>query len=211
MNEEYKEQMDAQEEQQLRVNSASEALRAAAEQKERTIHNENFLNELRKPDLDSEKHDWFRDEFPAWYSGAHAVANRHAEFDLEADLKMRNKRERAVAERRPGRLLRDRPFLRATMQDADMPPLEAFDEPDIPGSREHWHGQVLKADTVAKPSLSSKKQSQIYDGAEVATALMTLGADGKGIDSVSTVKTETTTKREETEEGAASRVGRWME
>jgi hypothetical protein len=210
MNQEYREQMDRQEQQQMRVQSANEAMRAAAEQKERTVHNEDFLNELRKADLDdSELFDWLEEEYPTWFSGAHAVGNRHEEFGLEADLRMRNKRERAVTENRPGRLLRDRPFLLASMQNAETPQLDAYDDPDIPGDRGYWHDRIIRKDKSRKP-VTSEEQSRIYGAAEVAADLWSLAADARGLESVSTVKTETTTRKEESEEGAASRVGRWM-
>jgi len=210
MNDEYQKQLDAQEGQQMRVQSASEAMRAAAEQKQRTVHNEDFLNELRKADLgDSEVWDWLEDEYPTWFSGAHVVANRHEEYGLEAELKMRNKRERALTENRPGRLLRDRPFLLASMQNAESPQLDAYDDPRIPGDKGAWADRIIHKDQSRQP-VTSEEQSRIYGGADVAAALMTMGQDARGLESVSTVKTETTTRKQETEEGTASRIGGLM-
>jgi hypothetical protein len=209
MNEEYKEQMDRQEQQQMRVQASSEAMRAAAEQKQRTVHNEEFLNELRKADIDSDVFDYVEDEHPTWFSGAHAVGNRHEDFALEADLRMRNTRERAVTENRPGRLLRDRPFLLASMQGAESPQLDAYDQPEIPKGRDYWNKRIVSAEKTREP-VTSEEQSRIFGGAEVAADLWSLAADARGLESVSTVKTETTTRKEESEEGAASRVGRWM-
>jgi len=213
MNDHEQEYLDKQEAQNLRTQANQTALRAAAEHKQRTVHNENFLNELRKADLDpdDEAFDFaIEDEFSDWFSGAKAVTNRGDEWDLQADLIMQNKRERAVAERRPGRLLRDRPFLRASMQGADSPPADAYARDDIPGDREYWISQTAAADTASNP-VTSRQFSQIYGAAEVAADLMTLSRNGAGLDSVSTVKTETTTRREEEEDSTASRVGRILE
>jgi hypothetical protein len=210
MNDDQQEYLNAQGEQQLRANAQQVAMRAAAEQKERTVHNEDFLNELRKAGIDSETFDWIEEEYPTWFADAHAVANRGDDYELEADLKMMNKRERAVTEGRPGRLLRDRPFLLASMRGDESPPLDAYQREGIPGDAEYWREQTLRKDT-SQPPISSEEQSRIYGGAEVAADLMTLARNGVGIDSVSTVKTETTTRKQEEEDGTASRVGRILE
>jgi len=69
MNQERQEMIDAQEGSELRSQSAAMAQQMAANHKERTIHNEDFLNELRKLDLDSETYDWVQEEYPEMFSG----------------------------------------------------------------------------------------------------------------------------------------------
>lgn len=210
MNSQEREYLDAQEEQQLRATAQQTALRAAAEQKERTVHNEDFLNELRKSGIDSETFGWIEEEYPTWFADAHAVANRGEEWDVEADLLMQNKRERAISEGRPGRLLRNRPFLLASMRGDESPPLDAYLQACIPGSEDYWRDVTVRKQTSQKP-ISSEEMSRIYGAAEVAADLMTLGRGGMGVESVSTVKTETTTRRQEEEDSTASRVGRVLE
>jgi hypothetical protein len=211
MNEEQREHLDAQEDQQMRASAQRVALQSAADQKERTIHNENFLNELRKSDLESDEVSAdIEGEFPDWFSGARAVTNRGDDWELEADLRMMNKRERAVAERRPGRLLRDRPFLLASMRGDDSPPLDAYKREGIPGDAEEWKHKIKGKDRTNKP-MSSKMMSRVYGSAEVAADLMILSRNAAGLDSVSTVKTETTTRRQEEEDSTASRLGRVLE
>lgn len=210
MNDQEREYMDAQEAQQLRASAQQVGLQAAAEQKERTVHNEDFLNELRKTGIDSETFGWLEEEYPTWFADAHAVANRGDDWDLEADLRMFNKRERAVAESRPGRLLRDRPFLLASMRGDESPQPDAYAQPGIPGDAAHWHQKTITKDTTATP-MSSEEMSRTYGGAEVAADLWTLARNGLGVESVSTVKTETTTHQQNEEEGTASRVGRILE
>jgi len=76
MNKEERQYLNEQEDSNLRSAAHQTALRAAAEHKERTVHNEDFLNELRKADLESDTFDWIEEEYPSWFSGAHAVTNR---------------------------------------------------------------------------------------------------------------------------------------
>ena len=213
MNKEEQDYLNAQETSTLRASAAQTALRSAAEQNERTVHNEDFLNELRKADLTPEDGEFDADleqEFADWFSGAHAVTNRGDDWDLEADLIMQNKRERAVAERRPGRLLRDRPFMLAAMRGDESPPAEAYNIEGIPGTGEHWNRQVQYLETSPKP-VTSAQQSRIFGAAEVAADLMALSRNAAGLESVSTVKTETNVRRQQEEESTASRVGRVLE
>jgi len=209
MKDEHREQMAAQEAQQMRTGAQQTGLRAALEHTEHTVHNEAFLNELVQADIDSEIWDGIEEIHPTWFSRAHAVTNRGEDWAIQADLLMMNKRERAVAEARPGRLLRDRPFLRAVMADKT-PPREAFQQPGIPGPDEHWREKTLAEETPREP-LTSQQKSRIYGAAEVSADLMALSAGGAGLESVSTVKTETSVRREEEDESTASRVGRVFE
>jgi len=189
------------------------SLRAAAEHKERTVHNEDFLNELRKADLTPEDGEFDADleqEFSHWFSGAKAVTNRGDQWDLEADLIMQNKRERAVAERRPGRLLQDRPFMLAAMRGDESPPADAYAMDGIPGDPETWAQKTARMDTTTEP-MTSEQMSRVYGAAEVAADIMTLSRNAAGLESVSTVKTETNVRREQEDESTASRVGRVLE
>jgi len=202
MNDERREHMDRQEEQQLTANAQQTAQRLAADRKERTVHNENFLVELRKLGLDSDTYDWLDEEYPDWNADIRAVTNRGDRWHTQADLIMANKRERAVARERPGRLLRNRPFLLATMQGADSPPLEAYDEAGIPGTREYWKQRTKRADTT-RPPITSEEKARIYGMADATADKMALSRNGAGLDSVSTVKTESSIRRQEQEEKTA--------
>jgi len=212
MNDEERQFIDAQEDRQLRGTAQQTGLRAAAEHKQRTVHNANFLEELRKADLDGgdDRKKSLEDQFPSWFSGAHAVTNRGDDWALEADLLMHNKRERAVTERRPGRLLRDRPFLLATMQGAESPGIEAYEGADIPGSKSHWREVLSSKETTTDPA-TSEDHRRIYGGAEVAADIMSLSRNAAGLEAVSTVKTETSVRRQQEDESTASRVGKLLE
>jgi len=212
MNDTEQEYMEAKEDSQMRGSAASVGLSMAADSKQRTVHNEDFLNELRKADVDGDD-SALEDEFSDWFSGAHAVTNRGDDWHQMADLIMMNKRERALAERRPGRLLRTRPFLRATMQGADSPNLDAYTQPEIPGDRNYWARviqQAVQQEMVdfqtASHAATSKEQSKIYGAAEVAADLMALSRNGAGLESVSTVKTETNVRRQEQEDSTSQKI-----
>jgi len=213
MEQDQQQYMDAQEASKMRATAQRAGLQAATEHQQRTVHNEDFLNELRKADLTPEDGEFDADleqEFSHWFSGAKAVTNRGDEWDLEADLIMQNKRERAVAERRPGRLLRDRPFMLAAMRGDESPPADAYQMEGIPGDAQTWAEKTARKDTTPQP-VTSAQQSRIYGAAEVAADLMTLSRNAAGLESVSTVKTETNVRREEEDESTASRVGRVLE
>jgi hypothetical protein len=212
MRQEAKERLNEQEDSKLRERAQQRALAEASDERQRTIHNENFLNELRDPDIDDPEHsDQIEEEFPSWFSGARAVTNRSEDWDLEADLIMQNKRERATTQRRPGRLLRDRPFMLAAMRGDESPQLDAYaQDPGIPGDREDWKRAIAEKQTTTAP-VSSEQQARIYNAAEVSADLMTLSRDAAGLESVSTVKTETSVNREEESSSTASRVGRVLE
>ena len=210
MNDAQREHMEEQEHSQMRSSAQQTGLRMAAEHQERTVHNEDFLNELRKPDLDSETFSWIEEEYPEWFSGAHAVTNRGDDWAMQADLIMQNKRERAVAEGRPGRLLRDRPFMLAAMRGDESPGLDAYARADIPGGEDYWYEIVARSQTTQEP-ISSEEMSRIYGAADVSADLMTLSRNAAGLESVSTVKTETNVRKQEQDESTASRVGRVLE
>lgn len=211
MNAEEQQYLDAQEAQQMRSGANQIAMQAAAQHKERTVHNEDFLNELRKADLDSDTFDWLEEEYPSWFSGAHAISNRGEDWDMEADLIMQNKRERAIAEGRPGRLLRDRPFMLAAMRPNTIPPVDAFARSDIPGDIDHWREWVYSHRKQTFDAISSEEQSRIYGAADVAADLMSLSRNAAGLESVSTVKTETNVRREKEDKSTASRLGKVIE
>jgi len=211
MDNDTRERIDAEENRQLTGRSQEVGMQAAMRKQEEKIQNPNFLDALRDADIDSELFGWLEDEYPTWFSGAHAVGNRKGNWDQIADLMMKNKRERALAERQPGRLLRSRPFLLATMQDADTPLLDAYMQPGIPGNKQYWRAKIAKADVKMREPMTSDQQTAMYGGAEVAADLMTLSRQAAGLEATSTATTETRVHREENEKGTASRLGRFME
>ena len=123
---------------------------------------------------------------------------------------MANKRERAIAEGRPGRLLRTRPFMHAAMTGKESPQLDAYDEPGIPGGRDYWHDRVIAAETTQAP-VTSEEARLIAGATDAAADLMALSRNAAGLDAVSTVKTDSTVRKQSEDETTASRVGRLLE
>jgi hypothetical protein len=170
------------------ASGAQAGMQTAARSQEHKIENQQFLNELRKADLDSEVFGSIQQQYPSWFSGAHAVTNRSDSWDQESDLLMMNKRERAYAERNPGRLLKDRPMLLAIAQGNTG---DARPQPDQP--------------------MQSAGRRAVYGAAEVAADLMTLSKDGAGLEATTTATTETRVTRESDSETTASKVGKVFE
>ena len=213
MNQDQKEALNAKEESELRSQSAAMAQQMAANHKERTIHNEDFLNELRGVNFDSERHEWISERYPEMFSGIHAVSNRGDHWGQEADLRMANKRERVIAESRPGRLLRTRPFMLAAMEGDESPQLDAYLSADIPGSREYWEPKIADMDKkeTADSPITSEEIRIINGAAEAAADQMALSRNAAGLDAVSTVKTDSTVRKQSEDDSTASRVGRLLE
>lgn len=203
-----------QEDRQLTASSQSVAMQSAMRKQREKIQNPNFLEALRDSDLDLDLGDGksIEELFPTWFSGARAVTNRGDNWHQEADLLMKNKRERRVTQRTPGRLLKDRPFVMATMQGADTPRLDAYQSPDIPGSLDLWKKKLKDGGKrEVKPALNAEAKSQIYGAAEVAADQMALSRNAAGLEATSTATTETRVTREETEDSTKKRLGGVLE
>ena len=198
--------MEDQNDERLHQSSQQMAQQAAMSKQQEKLQNPRFLDALRDADLDSELVDWLEDEYPDWFSGAHAISNRGELYDQIADLKMFNKRERRLAERDPGRLLRDRPFLLAAAQGADSPPADAYQRGDIPRNKQFWRARLNNNETARMP-MNSDEQSAMFGGAEVSASLQALAREAAGLESVSTVKTESEVHRKESEQSTKERLG----
>lgn len=198
--------MEEQNDERLHQSSQQVAQQAAMSKQQEKMQNPRFLDALRDADLDSDVFGWLEDEYPDWFSGAHAISNRGELYDQIADLQMFNKRERRLAESDPGRLLQDRPFLLAAAQDADSPTADAYRRGDIPGSKAYWEERLGGSDEYREP-MGSAEQSAMFGGAEVSASLKSLGREAAGLDSVSTVKTESEVHREESEQSTKERLG----
>src|SRR6056297_851509 len=113
----HEEAAATQTDEQVHASGQQVAQQAAMSKQAERLQNPRFLDALRDADIDSELVDWLEDEFPDWFSGAHAISNRGELWDQIADLQMFNKRERRLAERDPGRLLKDKQIGRASCRE----------------------------------------------------------------------------------------------
>jgi len=184
----HNEQVEKQTDEQVAASGAQAGMQTASRKQAHKIENQQFLNELRKADIDSDVFGKIKEQYPSWFSGAHAVTNRSDSWDTESDLLMQNKRERAFAERNPGRLLEDRPLLLAIAQ-----------------------GKTKTARPEPDRKMRSAHRRAMYGSAEVAADLMTLSKDGAGLEATTTATTETRVTRESEKETTASKVGKVFE
>lgn len=184
-------ELDPQQAQQMQLESQShqEAARVAAAQAKETIKNPEFLAQIQDSDIDTELYDWVEDEFGPVFSGSHILGNREDHFEEQQEFLNRNKVERVIAERTPGRLLREDPRKLALAQ-------------GITGTEQY-------PDPTTNPQfrapLTSRKRRVIRDSAEVATTRQTLAMNMGAIDAVAnaTVENRTISNEERDESRAA--------
>lgn len=161
----------------LERQSHQAATRVATEQDREKIKNPEFLAQLQDADVDSDLYDWVEDEFGPVFSGAHILGDRGEYYEEQQEFLNRNKVERMVAERKPGRLLRENPKLLALAQ-------------GFQGTRE-------KPDPTDHPEfrtpISSRKRRVVRDAGEIATTRQTLAIGGRGVDAVATATVENRT------------------
>jgi len=188
-----KEQMDRQHEMSMQQNQQQLAAQMARERSQETVRNPNFHSEIGDPDVDSEQYDWVTAEFGPTFSKAQIHGNFHEDFGLERDILNPNLAERIIAESNPGETLRQDHELLALAQ--GIKGTEQYPNPtDNPAFRE---------------PMDASERRIVRESARVATVQQSLGADAKGIDSQTTVKTETETISSESEQshGLRERLG----
>lgn len=160
------------------------AMRAASSQMEERIQNPDFLGELQRPKLDSEKYDWVEDELGPVFAGSKILGNRDEEQHPHARKWLNlNKRERMIAEGSPGRLLREHPAMLAISQ--------------------RKHPEHVENNDITEP-MDSQDRRVTRDAMEAATDFETMAAGGAGLEAVSTATTEArqvTNEESESESG----------
>jgi hypothetical protein len=163
----------------------------AMEQQQKRLENPEFLSQLQDEDVDTAVFDWVSDEYGPVFSGAHIIGNRSEHYEEQQELLNRNKAERHVAERTPGRLLRENPRLLALAQGLRGTP-QCPDPTDRPEFR---------------AAMTSRKKRVARDAAEVATNRQTLSIGGRGLDSVAnvTVENRTMDSKEQASDSVASK------
>lgn len=177
MESELQEQFEAQRESRALEQAQATASQSAQRQLQEILQNPEFLQQLQDPDVDSDVHDWIEDELGPVLSGAHIIANEEEQHRHRARWLNQNKAERMLAEREPGRLLKEHPHLLRISQG-----VHQRDDKDM-----------------REPFLSDEKRAA-RDAHDVATALMSLGVDATGLESVTTATTEARTVQNTQEE-----------
>jgi hypothetical protein len=191
MNQDQQELLNQKHDFKMQQTGARAASSVAAKEEQKRLKNPEFLSELQEEDVDTEVFDWVSDEYGPVFSGSHIIGNRGEHFEEQQELLNRNKAERHVAERTPGRLLRENPRLLALAQG-----LRGTEQHPDPTDRPEYRGPMR-----------SRKKRVVRDAAEVATNRQSLSIDGRGLDAVSnvTVENRSVSQEEQSSDGVASR------
>jgi hypothetical protein len=139
--------------------------------------NSSFLERIQDPDVDSEIHDWLRDEFPSLFSGAHILGQRSQEFEKQQEYLNRAKAEKFIAEENTGSLLRRHPDVHATMNGDDATNAGQYES-----------------------EIGTDQKRVVRSSMEVATTRQSLAVGARGLRSVTTATSETRTVRQESDE-----------
>jgi hypothetical protein len=156
---------------------------------ESTAKNPEFLEQFTSVDMDGELYDWLEAEFGPAVAKVHALGNRSSEYAFEQRLLNRNIAERIIAERTPGRQLRQHPKLNYLAQ----------------GCRGLPKGLSPEDDKDYRAPLTDRKRRVIRGAAEAVTAHQSKSQDHMGADAVSTVQTETRTVQDGREEESTAK------
>lgn len=159
---------------------------------ESTAKNPEFLDKFAGIELDHGGiYTWLEDEFGPEVARVHALGNRSEDYAFEQRLLNRNTAERMIAERTPGRQLRQHPKLHYLAQGCRG--IERREEPaDDPDYRE---------------PLSEEKRRILRAAVEAITAHQSRSQEHMGADAVSKVQTESRTVQDDrSEETGASKV-----
>lgn len=170
---EAKERIDEQTRQQTARNAVQRNQRHVDERK----FNPSFLQRLQDPDVDSDIHDWLRDEFPSLFSGAHIIGQRSDNYEKQQEYLNRAKAEKFVAEQNTGSLLRRHPDVLATMNGDDAAESEQYTF-----------------------EMSTDEKRVVRSSMEVATTRQSLAVGARGLRSVTTATSETRTVRKEADD-----------
>jgi hypothetical protein len=190
----FQERLDAEVDAQADQTAMAAAMQTATEHQQETLFNPNFFDELRDSDVDGDLYDWLEAELGPVFSGAHIVGYRDEHYPQQRDLLNRNAAERIIAERSPGRHLRQHPKLNALAQ-------------GLAGTSEYPN----PTDNPAyRAPLTQAKKRVIRAAMEVATTQQSLATQGYGLDSVTTATAEHRTVNRDSESGRGM-VGRATE
>lgn len=195
MRQSQRQAQQTQHEMRMEQDSHRAAAQIAAEKEAQKVQNPDFLEGLQDPDVDTDLWNWVEDELGPTLSGAHILGHRSEHFEDQQSLLNRNKVERMVAERSPGRLYRQ-------SKDGEL----------MLALAQGIQGTARNPDPTQNPRfrdpLTPRKERVIRDAAEVMTTRQTLSIGGRGVDAVSTatVENRTVTNEKAEESGVTGRV-----
>lgn len=181
--EQYEQQQRFQKEERADNAASQHASEMARRQMEEQLHNPQFAETIRDPDLGTK----YEQDLGPDTSKAHAVSNLDEDARERVYWKTLNRAERRISESEPGFLLKENPYLLALAQDAEKP------------------DGIQRADS--KP-LTASERRKVRGSYEVSNALKQLGVDSKGLDALTTATAEhrTVTNERESESSVKNRV-----
>jgi hypothetical protein len=189
MDQEQQEWAAMQHEQTIEQTANQVATDMAAQEAQHTVKNPRFLEELKESGIDSGVFDWLESELGPLVSGGQIVGNRGEHFEEQQEYLNPNAIERMIAERTPGRLLRENPEINAVMQ-------------GITG----WEmGTGPESDPRYRTPISSRKRRVLREAAQVLTSRQSLAVGGRGLDAVANATVENRkVSNKERQEGAVT-------
>lgn len=173
-------QLDDREEAQAQNAAGAAAIEQAA--RERDLDREQFIDKLRELGVDGEDGERLKEEFGVEQAGIYAIANEDDDDYRRHKWLNRNKRERAIASRSPGRLCQG-PFL------------------------ELARGTNDRERVGPEQPLSQREKKKIREMMEAKTALHSLGKGGEGLSAVSEITAVTEHRRQTEAEDDSSSSG----
>lgn len=150
------------------------AVQMAAEESRRTVKNPQFLDQLQEADLNTDLFNKIQNQIGILASGSNIKGVRDESYAEQQDLLVKNAIERVIAERTPGRLLRENPRMHALAQG-----LTGTRECPDPTNHEDYHEPVSSADRRA---LRHAKDAIVNH--------QSLSIEGRGIDAVANATVE---------------------
>lgn len=144
------------------------AAAAASKKVDETLMNPNFFEELKKHGVDNDLYDWVSEEMGPELADGQMVGHRDPHHAHRREWLDQNHIERMIAERSPGRLIKNKPYLLAVAQDCAGP-----DDPEY------------------RAPLTDPKRRVLRSGQDVATNRKTMAVDGYGVEAVTTATHET--------------------
>jgi hypothetical protein len=158
------------------------AFSAAASQSQRTqevTENANFLRELRRAGVGSEKYHWLRNELGPALADSHVIGNRGEDYEQESKWGNIGKSMQHIAERSPGRHCRDERALAIAQ------------------------GTHKRTDVSVDMPYTEDEKRVLREGYDAATNYQSLSVEGRGGEMVG--ETTVTARREVREEDKSAR------
>lgn len=165
--------------------SVRSAANAASRKVDETLMNPNFFAELKKHGVDSDLYDWISNEMGPEFADGQMVGNREGDHTHRQEWLGQNHIERMIAERTPGRLIKNKPYLLAVAQDCASPDDPAFRAP-----------------------LTGPKRRVLRSAQDVATNRKSMAVDGYATEAVTTATHETRSVNNSDEKSASERATR---